>query len=100
MFFPAIRVGSLVSGPIIAHPSATTCALPDTPVTVSWITPLKMTSVHTKLPASGDGKSELPRAMHGTPYWRTVIADSCGAINVLVNVAGIRTDAFWFSAVR
>jgi len=27
-------------------------------------------------------------------------ADSCGAYNVFVNVATIRSDAFWFSAVR
>jgi hypothetical protein len=32
-------------------------------------------------------------------FWRTMIADSCGALNVFVNVARIRSDAFWFSAV-
>jgi hypothetical protein len=32
--------------------------------------------------------------------WRTVIAGSCGALNVFVDVVRIRSDAFWFSAVR
>ena len=27
------------------------------------------------------------------------VANSCGALNVFVNVATIRSDAFWFSAV-
>jgi hypothetical protein len=44
-------------------------------------------------------ESRLPRAMHGTQFWRTVTADSCGAFNVFVKVARILIDAFWFSAV-
>jgi hypothetical protein len=31
-------------------------------------------------------------------FWRTMVADSCGTLNVFVNVAGIRSDVFWFSA--
>jgi len=38
--------------------------------------------------------------LHESPIWRTMIADNCGALNVFVNVARIRSDAFWFSAVR
>jgi len=33
-------------------------------------------------------------------FWRTLIAGIRGALNVFVNVARIRSDAFWFSAVR
>ena len=28
------------------------------------------------------------------------VADACGALKLFVNVATIRSDAFWFSAVR
>jgi hypothetical protein len=37
--------------------------------------------------------------MHESPLWRTIVAGSCGALNVFVNVAKIRSDAFWFSAM-
>jgi hypothetical protein len=31
--------------------------------------------------------------------WRAMIAGSCGAFKLFVNVARILSDAFWFSAV-
>ena len=37
--------------------------------------------------------------MQTAPFARVIVADSCGALNVFVNVARIRSDAFWFSAV-
>ena len=38
--------------------------------------------------------------LHERSIWRTMIAGSCGALNVFVDVVRIRSDAFWFSAVR
>jgi hypothetical protein len=34
-----------------------------------------------------------------THFWCILVADSCGALKPFVNVATIRSDAFWFSAV-
>jgi hypothetical protein len=38
--------------------------------------------------------------LHERSIWHTMIAGSCGAFELFVNVARILTDAFWFSAVR
>jgi hypothetical protein len=43
------------------------------------------------------GSIDRSRYMRGT-IWHTMIADSCGALNMFVSVARIRSDAFWFSA--
>jgi len=38
--------------------------------------------------------------MRGTASHCMFVEDSCGARKLFVNVATIRSDAFWFSAVR
>ena len=35
----------------------------------------------------------------GRHFGSRFFADSCGALKLFVNVARIRSDAFWFSAV-
>ena len=59
-------------------------------------------------------RMRLPEALCGgrEPNWKhpltqqetrircILIADRCGALNVFVDVVRIRSDAFWFSAVR
>jgi hypothetical protein len=42
----------------------------------------------------GPREQSLSQAVHRAPFRGTMVADSCGAYNVFVNVAGIRSDAF------
>ena len=43
---------------------------------------------------TGIASGPLTLVFHNRLIWRTMIADSCGALNVFVNVVRIRSDAF------